>query len=78
MRYFLLAVFLVMTGCVASSGNPSSPEDPTFKSLTEAQAYYDRLEQQQKKMLANFPSIRRAPCPPEPGQIPSSPQSQLF
>ena len=72
MKYFLLAVVLVTAGCAATTGPP--PGDPTFKSLTDAQAYYDRLEQQQKKMLANFPSIRRSPCPPEPGQIPSTPQ----
>ncbi|HET7058923.1 MAG TPA: hypothetical protein VFI05_09325 [Nitrospiraceae bacterium] len=73
MKYFLLAVVLVTAGCAATTG--PSPGDPTFKSLTDAQAYYDRLEQQQKKMLANFPSIRRSPCPPEPGQMPSTPQS---
>jgi len=74
MKYLVLAVLLATTGCVATA-TPSSSSDPTFKSLTDAQAYYDRLEQQQKKMLANFPSIRRSPCPPEPGQIPSAPQS---
>jgi hypothetical protein len=74
MKYILLTVWLVAAGCAATGGAPSQA-DPTFKSLTDAQAYYDRLEQQQKKMLANFPSIRRAPCPPEPGQIPSTPQS---
>jgi len=73
MKYLLLAVLLATAGC-AATGGASSSGDPTFKSLTDAQAYYDRLEQQQKKMLANFPSIRRSPCPPEPGQIPSTPQ----
>lgn len=73
MKHFLLAVLLVTAACAPTSG-ASSSGDPTFKSLTDAQAYYDRLEQQQKKMLANFPSIRRSPCPPEPGQMPSAPQ----
>ena len=73
MKYLLLTVLLITAGCVAGN-SASAPGDPTFKSLTDAQAYYDRLEQQQKKMLANFPSIRRAPCPPEPGQMPSTPQ----
>ena len=74
MKYLLLAGLLATVGCAAPGGSSSTPADPTFKSLTDAQAYYDRLEQQQKKMLANFPKIRRAPCPPEPGQIPA-PQS---
>ena len=76
MKYVLLAVIVIVAGCAATGGSASG--DPTFKSLTDAQAYYDRLEQQQKKMLANFPSIRRAPCPPEPGQLPGTPQPQSF
>jgi hypothetical protein len=68
--------FVALAGCASnapSSGGTSTAADPTFRSLTDAQAYYDKLEQQQRKMLANFPSIKRAPCPPEPGQIPGTP-----
>jgi hypothetical protein len=65
MKHLWLVVLLVTGGCASSPSSPSGG-DPTFRSLTEAQAYYDRLEQQQRKMLTNFPSIKRAPCPPEP------------
>jgi hypothetical protein len=77
MKHVFLLGLLVLAGC-ASNGTPppatTTAADPTFRSLTEAQAYYDRLEQQQKKLLANFPSIRREPCPLEPGLVPGTPQ----
>ena len=71
---WLLGFILVAAGCAQGGGGATTTaSDPTFKSLTDAQAYYDRLEQQQRKMLANFPSIKRAPCPPEPGLVPANP-----
>lgn len=73
MKPILLILFVFVAGCAANAGSTTSG-DLTFKSLTDAQAYYDKLEQQQKRMLANFPSIRRAPCPPEPGQVPTPTQ----
>ena len=76
MKGGLCIILVALAGCASnapSSGGTSTAADPTFRSLTDAQAYYDKLEQQQRKMLANFPSIKRAPCPPEPGQIPGAP-----
>jgi hypothetical protein len=74
MKHIWLIMVFLTAGCASSgSGAPTTGVDPTFKSLTDAQAYYDRLEQQQRKLLANFPSIKRAPCPPEPGQLPGTP-----
>lgn len=71
MKQILLILLVFVAGCAANASSTTTSGDPTFKSLTDAQAYYDKLEQQQKRMLANFPSIRRAPCPPEPGQVPA-------
>lgn len=71
MKQWSLVVLVLLAGCAEGGSPTTTGGDMTFKSLTDAQAYYDKLEQQQKRMLANFPSIRRAPCPPEPGQVPT-------
>lgn len=71
MKYVGAFVLLVLSGCVTNPGG-STAGDPSFRSLADAQAYYDKLEQQQRKMLANFPSIKRALCPQEPGQLPGA------
>jgi len=80
MRYYTWTGAALLMLCSCATTPPASTGDPSFKSLADAQAYYDKLEQQQRKMLANFPSIVRAPCPSEPGLVPEprpSEQSRL-